>query len=382
MSPHRRRQPVQAPKDVEMRIDTMLAQVKDLCRDEPGVYRMTSADGEVIYVGKAKALRTRLLSYFRAKFPVDKGARILREAATLEWEPLPSEFAALLRELRLIKQLRPRYNVQMKRDARYHAFVRVSRGPAPRFHVVRGAGTDETGTYYGPFRGALQLDEALRELNDVLGLRDCRLDQPIFFADQPDQPDQLLRPTRTPGCIRYEIGKCLGPCVAAVREDDYMASFRAAKEFLEGAHDAPLTPLRAQMEASSEALDFERAAIVRDKILRLESLREQFSRLRFALESLSFVYTLPGVKGDDRTYVVRRGRVRGEFPAPRTTAERRALDAQVADILAPLERVPATVPGHEVDEVLLVAAWFRKFPKELKRTKDYGAVAARALAPG
>jgi len=169
-----------------MRIDNMLALVKDTARDVPGVYRMTSVDGEVIYVGKSKSLRTRLLSYFRAKFPVDKGARILREAATLEWEPLPSEFAALLRELRLIKQLRPRYNVAMKRDARHHAFVRVSRGPAPRFHVVRSAGTDETGTYYGPFRGAVQLEDALRELNDVLGLRDCRLDQPMHFADQPD----------------------------------------------------------------------------------------------------------------------------------------------------------------------------------------------------
>ena len=141
-----------------MRIDNMLALVKDTARELPGVYRMTSADGEVIYVGKSKSLRTRLLSYFRAQFPRDKGSRILREAATLEWEVLPNEFAALLRELRLIKQLRPRYNVSMKRDARHHAFVRVSRGPAPKFHVVRAAGTDETGIYYGPFRGAVQLE--------------------------------------------------------------------------------------------------------------------------------------------------------------------------------------------------------------------------------
>lgn len=360
-----------------MRIDTMLALVKDTARDVPGVYRMTSVDGEVIYVGKSKALRTRLLGYFRAKFPLDKGARILREAATLEWEPLPSEFAALLRELRLIKQLRPRYNVAMKRDARHHAFVRVSRGPAPRFHVVRSAGTDETGTYYGPFRGALQLEEALRELNDVLGLRDCRLDQPMYYADQTD----LLPPSaHTPGCIRHEIGKCMGPCVGAVREDEYLARFRAAKEFLEGAHDAPIATLRAQMDASSEALDFERAAVMRDKILRLESLREQFARIRFALESLSFVYTVPDPNGDDRAYVVRRGRVRAEFPAPKTAAERRAFDARVAELLAPAERSSATVPGHEVDEVLLVAAWFSRHPKELKRAKAFGAVTRAALS--
>lgn len=360
-----------------MRIDNMLAVVKDTARDVPGIYRMTSADGEVIYVGKSKALRTRLLSYFRAQFPKDKGARILREAATLEWEVLPSEFSALLRELRLIKLLRPRYNVAMKRDARFHAFVRVSRGPAPRFHVVRGAGTDETGTYYGPFRGALQLEEALRELNDVLGLRDCRLDQPIHFADQPDL---LPLPSRTPGCIRHEIGKCLGPCVGAVREDEYLARFRAAKEFLEGVHDAPLAPLRAQMEASSDALDFERAAVTRDKIKRLESLREQFARIRFALESLSFTYEVKGEKPEEsRTYLIRRGRVRDECPTPRSAAERRALDQRVADVLSRVERSNATVPGHEVDEVLLVAAWFRKHPKELKKTKAIEVPAGDAL---
>jgi excinuclease ABC subunit C len=360
-----------------MRIDTMLAQVKDGARDVPGVYRMTSPDGEIIYVGKSKALRTRLLSYFRAQYPKDKGARILREAAALEWEPLPSEFAALLRELRLIKQLRPRYNVAMKRDARYHAFVRVSRGPAPKFHVVRAAGTDETGTYYGPFRGATQLEDALRELNDVLGLRDCRLDQPMFFADQPDL---LPLPSRTPGCIRHEIGRCLGPCIAAVREDEYLDRFRAAREFLEGAHESPLAPLRAQMEASSDALEFERAAQMRDRILRLEALRDQFARLRFALESLSFVYTVPGEQGDDRAYVVRRGRVRAEFPAPRTAAERRAMEAQVRAILAPTERAPRTVPGHEVDEVLLVAAWFRLRPAELERTAPFGKAVREALS--
>jgi excinuclease ABC subunit C len=377
MSPRRRRRrgPLAPPKDVEMRIDNMLALVKDGARDVPGVYRMTSAEGEVIYVGKSKALRTRLLSYFRAQFPRDKGARILREAATLEWEPLPNEFAALLRELRLIKQLRPRYNVSMKRDARHHAFVRVSRGPAPRFHVVRGAGTDETGTYYGPFRGALQLEEALRELNDVLGLRDCRLDQPMHFADQPDL---LPLPSRTPGCIRHEIGRCLGPCIGAVREEEYLARFRAAREFLEGAHDAPLVLLRAQMEASSVALDFERAAVTRDRILRLEALRDQFARLRFALESLSFVYTVAGVNGDDRAYVVRRGRVRHEAPAPRTARERRALGSQVAELLGDAaRRREGTVPGHEVDEVLLVAAWFRQRPEELART-----AAIPTLAPG
>lgn len=361
-----------------MRIDNMLALVKDTARDVPGVYRMTSAEGEVIYVGKSKALRTRLLSYFRAKFPADKGARILREAATLEWETLPSEFAALLRELRLIKQLRPRYNVAMKRDARYHAFVRISRGPAPRLQVVRGAGTDEHGTYFGPFRGAFQLGEAIRELNDALGLRDCSLDTPMVFADQPDL---LELPSRTPGCIRHEIGRCLGPCVGAVRETEYDTAFAAARGFLEGREDAPVALLRTRMETASDALDFERAAFWRDKLQRLESLRDQFARLRFALESLSFTYVVPGVKGDDRAYVIRRGVVRAEGPAPQSPAELAALEAKAGDPSTRLGRTAKhTVPGHEVDEVILVAGWFRKHAKELERTTPLGEPAAARIA--
>ncbi len=376
MSGRRRRHrgPVTPTQDVAVRIATMRALVHDNARDVPGVYRMTSVDGEVIYVGKSKTLRTRLLSYFRAKYPRDKGARILREAATVEWEPLPSEFAALLRELRLIKELRPRYNVALKRDARHHAFVRVSQGPAPRFDVVRGAGTDETGTYYGPFRGARQLEEALRELNDLLGLRDCRPEQPMFFADPPDLPPV---PTRTPGCIRHEIGRCLGPCIGAVREDEYLARFRTATEFLEGKHDAPLAPLRIRMEASSAALDFEQAATLRDKIRRLESLPEQFGQLRFALESLSFVYTVPGPTPEtSQAYVIRRGRIRHEGPAPCSAAARHARDARLSEILDPTARAPASVPGHEVDEVLLIASWFSRHPKELRRTTPIGADAS------
>jgi excinuclease ABC subunit C len=113
--------------------------------------------------------------------------------------------------------------------------------------------------------------------------------------------------------------------------------------------------------------------VMRDRIQRLESLREQFGRIRFALESLTFVYTVPGATpAETRAYVVRRGRVREEVAAPHTAAARRKLEARVSEILAPTERAAATVPGHEVDEVLLVASWFRHHPKELERTTPFG----------
>jgi excinuclease ABC subunit C len=349
----------------EARVETMLGRVKADVRERPGVYRMISPDGEILYVGKAKRLRTRLLGYFRAAYPAEKSARIIREAGEVTWEYLPSEFAALIEELRLIKKFRPRLNVMMKRDARHFAFIRITPGPAPKFMVVRGAGNDEHGTYFGPFHGAWQLEEALRELNDVLGLRDCRLDLPMHFADQVELP---VAPARTPGCIRHEIGKCLGPCVAGVSQRQYRARFKVARDFLEGRQDSPLETLRVAMEESSERLEFERAAQLRDKMGRLESLREQFERLRFAVESLSFVYTVPGHGGDDRAYVIRRGRIRAELPAPQSSEERGALAVRAAEIFAPAELKSATVPAHEVDELMLLSSWFRKFPVELERT--------------
>jgi excinuclease ABC subunit C len=361
----RKRKSRSASAAIEARVDSLHQQVKAEVRQRPGVYRMVSPDGEILYVGKAKNLRTRLLGYFRAAYPAEKSARIVREAGEVHWDYLPSEFAALVEELRLIKRFRPRLNVMMKRDARHFAFIRITAGPAPKFMVVRGAGNDEHGTYFGPFHGAWQLEEALRELNDVLGLRDCRLDLPMHFADQVEMP---VAPRRTPGCIRYEIGKCLGPCVAAVTQRQYRARITVARDFLEGRQDSPLETLRSAMEESSKRLEFERAAQLRDKMQRLESLREQFERLRFAVESLSFVYTVPGHGDEHRAYIVRRGRIRADLPAPQTPDERSALAVRAAEIFAPAELKSATVPAHEVDELMLLSSWFRKFPAELERT--------------
>lgn len=356
-----RRQHEQA---TQSQLRAMREHVKEKAENRPGVYHMIASDGEVVYVGKSKAVRSRLLSYFRCG-AADKGAHILRQATDIRWEYVPSEFAALLAELRLIKTLRPRLNVAMKRDARHHAFIKLVHVPAPKLLVVRGAGSEDDGTYFGPFYGAQRIGEAVRELNDVLGLRDCSLATRMSFSDQAE-----LFPldARTPGCIRYEVKKCLGPCIAAVSEARYMERVMLAQAFLDGQDDAPLEQLRAEMLARSERLEFERAARLRDKLQRMEELRAQFARLRFAVETLSFLYRVPGHAGDDRVYLIRRGRVRGEAPAPRTTEDYCALRDLVADVFGSSEPLRGSVPAHEVDELLLLSSWFRRFPAELSRT--------------
>ena len=344
----------------------MRSNVRDTASDRPGVYRMLSSDGEVLYVGKSKRVRSRLLSYFRCAYPEEKGARILRSAEAIEWDYTPSEFAALLQELRLIKRFRPRYNVAMKRDGRNYAFIKLTKAPAPKLLVVRGPTGEDADIYYGPFMGAQRVDEALRELNDALMLRDCRADLKMFFSDQTE----LFQLARTPGCIRHEIGKCLGPCVGGCSESQYSERVALARAFLDGSDDGPINMLRAQMERLSAELQFERAAVYRDKLERLEALRAQFGRLRFAVENLSFVYTVPGHEGEDKVYLIRRGVVRAELAKPRSSKDRRTMKQLVDDIFAQPVSTTAQVPTHEIDELLLLSSWFRRFPKEMKRTRQ------------
>jgi excinuclease ABC subunit C len=353
------------PRTSDEQLASMRSHVRTNATDRPGVYRMIAGDGEIVYVGKSKRVRSRLLSYFRGEYPEDKGARILRDAERIEWEYVPSEFAALLEELRLIKRFRPRFNVAMKRDGRNYCFIKVTKGPAPKLVVVRAPGNDDASVYYGPFVGALGVDEAVRELNDVLGLRDCSMDQRMNFADQPELFSIF---PRTAGCIRFEVKKCLGPCVGGCSVHQYDERFALARAFLDGANDGPMEQLRADMDAASERLEYERAAVLRDKMKRLEALRAQFGRLRFAVETLSFVYNVPGHEGDDRVYLIRRGHVRAELPIPTTPAEATGLLGKIDEVFTPAERVTGQIPTHEIDELLLLSSWFRRFPEELERT--------------
>jgi excinuclease ABC subunit C len=343
---------------------TLRERVRASARNRPGTYRMLGEGGEVLYVGKSKQVRTRLLSYFRAK-EGDKAGRIIREAHDVAWEYEPSEFAALLRELQLIKRHRPRFNVRHKRDGVY-SFLKLTGGAAPRLAVVRQVSDDEA-TYFGPFRGGRRIVDAVRELNDVLGLRDCRIGTPIHFADQRD----LFFVDRAPRCHRHEVQLCCAPCAALCTREEYMHRVRMARAFLAGDADEPLRWLATRMAGAAERWEFEYAARLRDRARRLEMLRDDFSRLRDALDGLSFLYTVPGVDGDDRVYLVRRGTVRAEMAAPRTARERRAVRRIADRVFGEPEPSAALVTRNQVDEILLLEAWFRLRPQEREHTRGH-----------
>jgi excinuclease ABC subunit C len=335
-------------------------QVRSAARNLPGTYRMVGEAGEIVYVGKSKRVRARLLSYFRAR-EGDKAWRIVSEARSLSWEYEPSEFAALLRELELIKRHRPRFNVRHKRDGRY-SFLKLAFGAAPKLYVVRTV-ADDAAAYFGPFRGGRRIEEAVRELNDVLGLRSCALSTPIVFADQAD----LFSVDRTPGCYRQAVGRCVAPCAALCTEADYLHRVALARAFLEGNADEPLRWLQGGMEEAAGSWNFEYAARLRDRAHRLQQLRDDFARMRATLDRLSFLYTVPGHDGEDRIYLIRRATVRAWVAVPNSSAERRRLRALVQRHYGDPEPASALVAKAQVDEILLLARWFRRYPEELER---------------
>ncbi|MFT3764190.1 MAG: UvrB/UvrC motif-containing protein [Minicystis sp.] len=234
-------------------------------------------------------------------------------------------------------------------------------------HRAAQGGTSGDGLYYGPFLGPERVVESARELSDALGLRDCADDVPMRFNDEPDRIPLGLG-SRALGCLRHEIKKCVGPCVAGCSAREYDDRVALARAFLEGRDDGPIERFRREIDQHAAALSYERAALYRDKVRRLERLRDQFAHLRFALESLSFVYPVPGFDGDDRVYLVRRGTVRAERAAPRSTPDRLELQRMIDQAFQSAEPQGGPVRLHEVDEILMVSSWFRRNPEELART--------------
>lgn len=334
--------------------------VRASAENRPGVYRMLGPSGEVLYVGKSVRVRTRLLSYFRAARG-EKAAEIMAHTHHVEWDYTPSEFAAVLRELEQIKRWRPLYNVEHKRDSAY-GFVRITPGPAPKLALV-GQVTDERGVYFGPFRGRRRVREALRELSDLLELRDCPASVPMRFADQIE----LFERDDAPRCLRGELHRCLAPCAGRCTRAAYQARVTMARRFLQGDADKPLAILRERMHAAAERMQFEYAAELRDRAERLEQVRDELVALRGTIDSLTFAYPVPGYGGDDRVYLIRRGSVRADLPAPRTPADQEVLAARAAEVYSPPEPRGLSVAASQVPEILLVARWFRLHPEERER---------------
>lgn len=360
--PNRRRRPSLRFDPVRPCLNPELrAHVRAHAENRPGVYRMIGPGGELLYVGKSVRVRSRVLSYFRAD-PGDKPAEIIRDATAISWEYIPDEFGALVQEMRLIQEHRPRYNVQHKRK-RAFAFVKVTREAAPRIMPVTRVSPDGA-TYYGPFPRVGAVARTIRDLAHVLGLRDCAATTPMHFSDQLDLFGSEVAFERVPGCIRAELGSCTAPCAGGIDVAGYRERVEEALAFVEGASWRPLTLLHEAMLAAARRLDYEFAAVQRDRMERMRRFQEDLAAYRGEIEGLRFVYPVTGHNGARRLYLIREGRVMDVSAVPRTPRTRKRLVERTRRVYGTPSRGAVGLSAHEAAEILLVASWFRLRPEE------------------
>ncbi len=226
---------------------------------QPGVYRMYDAQGTVIYVGKAKDLKKRLVSYFRSNLASRKTEALVAQIQHIDVTVTHTETEALLLEHNYIKLYQPRYNVLLRDDKSY-PFIFLSGDTHPRLAMHRGA-KHAKGEYFGPFPNGYAVRETLALLQKIFPVRQC---------------ENSVYRNRSRPCLQYQIGRCLGPCVAGlVSEEEYAQQVEYVRLFLSGKDDQVLNRLVERMEKASEALDFENAARFRDQIQAVRRVTEK-----------------------------------------------------------------------------------------------------------
>ena len=222
----------------------------------PGVYRMLGAQSQVLYVGKARSLKARVSSYARPTGHTPRIARMISETASMMFLTTSTETEALLLEQNLIKQLKPRYNVLLRDDKSFPNIL-VTAHDFPMIKKHRGA-RKEKGRYYGPFASAGAVNRTLGQLQRVFQLRNCT--------------DQQFE-TRTRPCLQYQIKRCTAPCVGYISKQDYAAQVSDAQRYLSGKSTEIQEKLASDMQEASEAMEFERAAALRDRIKALTQVQ-------------------------------------------------------------------------------------------------------------
>lgn len=234
-------------------LDTGIAAIRNVLKTlphKPGVYRMHDARGDVLYVGKARALKNRVANYVQIDRMANRLRRMVALTRSMTIVTTNSEAEALLLEAQLIKRYRPAYNVLLRDDKSFPFILLRADHKFPRIQKHRGARRHK-GQYYGPFASAGSVNQTLNALEKLFLLRSC---SDSFFNNR-DRP-----------CLLYQIKRCSAPCVGRIDDSAYESLVADAKSFLDGKSSAVQAKLAKEMESAAEALDFERAAMVRDRL--------------------------------------------------------------------------------------------------------------------
>lgn len=238
------------------------ALIKDEVRrlpDAPGVYRMMGEGGEVLYVGKARSLKKRVLQYAQGRFHTQRIALMVGLTRSMEFVTVRTETDALLLEINLIKQLKPRFNVLLRDDKSFPEIVIRRDHEAAQLRKHRGAHTIK-GDYFGPFASAHSVTKTLNTLQKAFLLRSC---------------SDSVYESRTRPCMLHQIKRCAAPCTGLISLEDYAGLVDQAEDFLRGRSRAVMTRMSTEMQAASDDMEFERAARIRDRIRALASVAQE-----------------------------------------------------------------------------------------------------------
>ncbi len=227
--------------------------------DRPGVYRMMGDDGEVLYVGKARSLKKRVIQYAQGRFHTQRIALMVDLTRSMEFITTRTETDALLLEINLIKQLKPRFNVLLRDDKSFPEIVIRREHPAAQLRKHRGAHTIK-GDYFGPFASAHSVTRTLNTLQKAFLLRSC---------------SDSVYESRTRPCMLHQIKRCAAPCTGLISIEDYGGLVDQAEAFLRGKSRAVMQTLSDDMQAASDAMEFETAARLRDRIRALASVAQE-----------------------------------------------------------------------------------------------------------
>ncbi len=309
----------------------------------PGVYMFYDAADTLLYVGKAVSLRSRVRSYFGPNGGHTRyTARLKDEATRLETRPCGSELEALLVESRTIKARAPLYNLQ-GRTYRHYPFIKIPNEPFPRVQLTYEL-VDDGGTYFGPFPGEYRAREALDAMRPLFRWRSCA-------------------PLASRACFEHTIGRCSAPCVGLVDQAAYAAGLAELASFLGGGAGEVLQRLERDMAEAAENLQFERAAVLRNRLGMLAPWVARQGALQAAIAELDALIVLPAAEpGAALWLVVRRGRlVHAESAVTRRRA--RGVARRVSDVLA---APPPSLSVHqaELDEINIISAWLHKHRDE------------------
>ena len=322
--------------------------------DRPGVYLMKDTQGAVLYVGKAQSLRQRVRSYWQRQAAGGRGeVHRIRQAigrvADLEVTEVDSVSEALLLEANLIKRYKPRFNVRLKDDKSYPYIKVTLADDFPRIERTRKLPSDGS-RYFGPYASASSVDEAMNLARRLFPFRTCTI-------DIRDGKRALARP-----CLLYHIKRCQGPCIEAISRSAYRADIAQVELFLEGNADAVVDGLQHQMSFAAERQEYERAAVLRDKVRAIERTMESQKMAAFARTELDLMAM---ARHDDQAavqlFVVRNGKMVGRdvffLDAPRDVADDEVLASFVEQFYARATSVPreVLVPRALADTVDLEA---------------------------